>query len=103
MTLMIFIILSFDPESKSFPSLEKSTVLTGAVCAFIVWERPFLNFLFIFVYFLFIKVLFFKYLIFKYTLFVHNLTVSSFDAEAIKFPFSEIAKSRIALLCPMNL
>jgi hypothetical protein len=30
-TLIIFMILSFDPDRRSFPSLEKSTVLTGAV------------------------------------------------------------------------
>ena len=33
----------------------------------------------------------------------HNRTVSSFDAEAIKFPNGLIATSFTADLCPMNL
>ena len=105
-TLIIFIILSFDPDSKSFPSLEKSTVLTGAVWAFMVCDNPLLFCLNLIILFYFIEFIFIFIFISKikfYTLFVHNLTVSSFDAEAIKFPFPEIARSRIAPLWPMNL
>ena len=42
LTLIIFIILSLEPVSKSLPSWEKSTVRTGAVWAFTVWEVPLL-------------------------------------------------------------
>jgi hypothetical protein len=92
-TLMIFMILSFDPDKRSFPSLEKSTVLTGAVWALIVCESPLLNFIFNLIFFYFIS----------YTLFVHSLTVSSFEADAIKFPSPEMARSNIAPLWPINL
>jgi hypothetical protein len=60
-TLMIFIILSFDPDSKSFPSLEKSTVLTGAVWAFMVCDSPLL---FYFILIIFIILVYFVEFIF---------------------------------------
>jgi hypothetical protein len=58
-----------------------------------VCESPFLINLYFILFYLFIK----------YTLFVQSLTVSSFEADAIKFPSPDIARSNIAPLCPMNL
>ena len=51
---------------------------------------------------IFIKNNFF-YIYLFYRVFDHILTVSSLDADAIKFPIGFIAISFIAFLCPINL